>query len=114
MPTFIDLIHRTTAWCNKRGKSLAIGVLIVGGLSIVLGVFMWKTSVQIGLQQLQTVIGPEATEQLKAQLDAVRNQQEWAEVLTSAGQEFFVQHLETLPQTEQQKIVTTFALQTIL
>lgn len=71
MATFPDLLRLTTAHCNRRGKQLAISVLLFGSVSILLWILTSQSIISEGTRQLTALLGPEAVTRIEQKIEGM-------------------------------------------
>lgn len=68
MATFPDLIKKSFADCSRAGKPLGIAVLITGGVTILLTVFMWGATLETVGRAIGGILGPDEGERIVVQM----------------------------------------------
>ncbi len=88
MLTFPDLLRRTFTDCNRAGKPLGIAVLITGGITVLLTMFLWQMALGTGVRELGRILGPEETTRLE--------ERAWSAGSTSGMQQAVMEAVQAL------------------
>lgn len=90
--TFPNLIKQTFTDCNRAGKPLGIAVLITGGATILVTVFLWRAMLGTGARALGGIVGPDEAARI---VEQVRG----AELSSSDAQRIAMEVTQTLKNT---------------
>lgn len=113
MITFPQLLRQTTAHCNRRGRQLSIAVLAFGTVSIVLWILAVRIGMAESMAQLQTILGPEATARIQAQIGTIGSQQDLEQIGMTISSEI-AQKVKSLPPEKQDEMMWTMTAQAFM
>ena len=86
MTTFPDLLRKTYVDCNRARKPIGIAILITGGITILLSVFVWQIAVGAGVRELGKILGPEKAAEIEQHAWAAGTSSGMQQVMMEVGE----------------------------
>ncbi len=106
MTTFPTLLRKTYADCIRVRKPIGIAILITGGITVLLSVFVWQIAVGAGVRELGKILGPEKAAEIEQHAWAAGTSSGMQQVIMEVGQAMEVK-LASMSEEEKDVAIET-------
>ncbi len=100
MTTFPDLLTKSATDLNRARKPLGIAVLIVGCITIVVTLVLWRSAVQSGVREIGALLGPDVANRLEEQAAFATNGPQMEALMREVGQDM-MEKFKAMPEEQQ-------------